>query len=140
MSTRMLNEITKSLTQNGLRAAVFANSDGLILSSSKSAEVNEKIIAAMIALLSDAAEKTKDELDLKGDLQEMKLKYSDAAILCRQMNIEGSFFLLAARCFSLCSMPSQFRNPQFEIRNHLSAVLCPLFFFVDVCHVIGLLC
>jgi predicted regulator of Ras-like GTPase activity (Roadblock/LC7/MglB family) len=93
----MLNDILKALNENGFKASVFANSDGLILASDKKADVNEKVIAAMIALLSDAAEKAKDELELKTDMHEMKIKYHDACILCRQIKVnEESSFLLAA--------------------------------------------
>ena len=96
MSTRMLNDILKALSDNGFTASVFANTDGLILASAKTEGMNDKIIAAMIALLSEAAEKAKDELNLGSDLKEGKLKYGDATILWRQMFIEGSGFLLAA--------------------------------------------
>jgi predicted regulator of Ras-like GTPase activity (Roadblock/LC7/MglB family) len=96
MSTKMLNEIIKALTDNGFKASVFANSDGLILASAKSAETNEKIIGAMVALLSDAAEKAKDEMGLD-EMISMKIKYKSSTILCRQIIIENSptTFLLA---------------------------------------------
>lgn len=96
MSTRMLNDILKALTENGFRASVFANTDGLILASAKSADTNDKVIAAMIALLSESAERAKEELNLSGEMTEMKIKYSDAAILCRQIIISEKNFLLAA--------------------------------------------
>jgi predicted regulator of Ras-like GTPase activity (Roadblock/LC7/MglB family) len=92
----MLNDILKALTENGFKASVFANTDGLILASAKSANVNDKVIAAMIALLSESAERAKEELNLASEMVEMKIKYSDAAILCRQLVINGKNFLLAA--------------------------------------------
>ena len=92
----MLNEILKALSDNGFKASVWANSDGLILASAKSADASDKIIAAMVALLSDAAEKAKEELDLKTEMNEMRIKYGDATIWCRQIQVEGSAFLLAA--------------------------------------------
>ena len=97
MSTRMLNEILKTLSENGFKASCFANSDGLILASTKSAETNEKVIGAMVAMLSDAAEKAKQEINLDS-LISMKIKYKDATILSRQIVIENSptQFLLAA--------------------------------------------
>ena len=92
----MLNDILKALTENGFKASVFANTDGLILASAKSGDVNDKVIAAMIALLSESAERAKEELNLASEMVEMKIKYSDAAILCRQLVINGKNFLLAA--------------------------------------------
>jgi predicted regulator of Ras-like GTPase activity (Roadblock/LC7/MglB family) len=97
MSTRMLNEILKKLMENGFKASVFANTDGLILASAKGSGVNDKVIAAMVALLSDAAEKAKEEMNLDA-LLSMKIKYKDATILCRQIVVEKSptSFLLAS--------------------------------------------
>jgi predicted regulator of Ras-like GTPase activity (Roadblock/LC7/MglB family) len=96
MSTRMLNDILKALTENGFKASVFANSDGLILASTKAAETNDKIIGAMVAILSEAAEKAKEELNLT-EMVSMKIKYKDATLICRQILIENSptSFLLA---------------------------------------------
>jgi predicted regulator of Ras-like GTPase activity (Roadblock/LC7/MglB family) len=93
----MLNEVLNSLSQYGFKASVFANSDGLILASAKTAETNEKIIGAMVAMLTDSAEKARDEMGLS-DLLSMVIKYKDATIYCRQIVLENSptTFLLAS--------------------------------------------
>ena len=62
------------------------NSDGLILTSINVDETNNKIIGAMVALLSDAAEKAKEELNLT-EMISMVIKYKDATLLCRQIVI-----------------------------------------------------
>ena len=60
-------------------------------------ETNNKIIGAMVALLSDAAEKAKEELNLT-EMISMVIKYKDATLLCRQIVIENfpTIFFLAA--------------------------------------------
>src|SRR6056297_1286594 len=95
MSTRMLNQILQSLEENGFKASVFANADGLILASTKTEEMNDKIIAAMVALLSESAEKAKDELALSTDLVEIRIKWGELTIWCRNILVEDSAFLLA---------------------------------------------
>ncbi len=95
MSTRMLNQILSTLEENGFKASVFANSDGLILASTKTEEMNDKIIAAMVALLSESAEKAKLELELSTDLHEIRIKWGEITIWCRNIVVEESAFLLA---------------------------------------------
>ena len=75
---------------------VFLRNWDQMMTSTKAAETNDKIIGAMVALLSEAAEKAKEELNLT-DLSSMKIKYKDATIICRQIVIENSptTFLLA---------------------------------------------
>jgi predicted regulator of Ras-like GTPase activity (Roadblock/LC7/MglB family) len=91
----MLNDILKALKENGFLAGVFANSDGLILASAKSDQINEKVIGAMVAMLTDAAEKTRDEMEFE-TLESMKIRYKNATIICKQIMIDNSNFLLAA--------------------------------------------
>ena len=96
MSTRMLKEVLKGLIQNGFKAAVIANSDGLILASDFNEDMNDQIIGAMVALLSEAAEKAQEELELSTQMKEMRIKWEDLTIWARQTIIEGSAFLIAA--------------------------------------------
>jgi predicted regulator of Ras-like GTPase activity (Roadblock/LC7/MglB family) len=95
MSTRMLNDILKALKDNGFLAGVFANADGLILAFAKSEKINEKVIGAMVALMTDAAGRTGEEMGFESMLS-MKIRYQNATILCRRIMIEKSAFLLAA--------------------------------------------
>ncbi len=50
----------------------------------------------MVALLSEAAEKAKEELDLKFPMEEIRIKWSDLTIWCRQIIVENQGFLLTA--------------------------------------------
>ncbi len=95
MSTRVLNQVLSTLEENGFMASVFANADGLILASTKTEQMNDKIIAAMVALLSESAEKAKEELELSTDLIEIRIKWGDLTIWCRNIKIDDSAFLLA---------------------------------------------
>jgi predicted regulator of Ras-like GTPase activity (Roadblock/LC7/MglB family) len=94
MSARMLNEILKTLKENGFIGGVFANSDGLILASAKSDLINEKVIGAIVAMLQDAADKAKIEMGLD-EMISLTIRYKNGAVFCRQINIEKTNFLLA---------------------------------------------
>ena len=92
-----LEMILKELNDNGnFRASLFSTSTGLVLASQKVDEVDEKVIAAMGSLLSDAAYKASEELDLSL-LESLKIKYQEDFIICRNiiMNDQKTQFLLA---------------------------------------------
>jgi len=89
--------ILKELNENGnFRASLFATSTGLVLASQKADNIDERVIAAMGSLLSDAAYKASEELDLSL-LSSLKIKYIDDFIVCRNilMNDQKTQFLLA---------------------------------------------
>lgn len=92
-----LEMILKELNENGnFRASLFATSTGLVLASQKADNIDERVIAAMGSLLSDAAYKASEELDLSL-LSSLKIKYLDDFIVCRNilMNDQKTQFLLA---------------------------------------------
>jgi predicted regulator of Ras-like GTPase activity (Roadblock/LC7/MglB family) len=92
-----LEMILKELNDNGnFRASLFSTSTGLVLASQKVDEVDEKVIAAMGSLLSDAAYKASEELSLSL-LASLKIKYVDDFIICRNiiMKDDKTQFLLA---------------------------------------------
>jgi len=92
-----LEMVLKELNDNGnFRASLFSTSTGLVLASQKADDVDERVIAAMGSLLSDAAYKASEELSLS-QLASMKIKYLNDFIVCRNimMNDEKTQFLLA---------------------------------------------
>jgi len=92
-----LEMVLKELNENGnFRASLFATSTGLVLASQKSEECDERVIAAMGSLLSDAAYKASEELNLS-QLSSLKIKYLDDFIVCRNiiMPDQKTQFLLA---------------------------------------------
>lgn len=101
MSTHILKEILNGLTENGFRAAVFAKSDGLPLAGVSTEMINEKSLAPIIAMFSEVSSEAKEELSLTSEMQEIKIKYGDATIICRSVLIENDKsekekFLIAA--------------------------------------------
>lgn len=93
MSTSRLTEILEQLISNGFKAGIFALKDGLPLASA-SKNINDKMVAAMAAMLSDTAERAKADLELSNMLQ-IKIVYEDAVILCRNIAAGGKSYLLA---------------------------------------------
>ncbi|MHA1193277.1 MAG: hypothetical protein ACTSR7_00970 [Promethearchaeota archaeon] len=92
-----LEMILKELNDNGnFRASLFSTSTGLVLASQKVDEVDERVIAAMGSLLSDAAYKASEELSLSL-LASLKIKYVDDFVICRNiiMKDDKTQFLLA---------------------------------------------
>jgi predicted regulator of Ras-like GTPase activity (Roadblock/LC7/MglB family) len=92
-----LEMILKELNKNGnFRASLFATSTGLVLASQKSEQVDERVIAAMGSLLSDAAYKASEEMKLS-TLSSLKIKYIKDFIVCRNiiMKDEKTQFILA---------------------------------------------
>ncbi|MCP4764213.1 MAG: roadblock/LC7 domain-containing protein [archaeon] len=94
MSTARLTEILKTLNTNGFKACIFALKDGLPLASQKDEGINEKIVAAMGAMLSDTGERAKQDLGLS-DMVSIKIIYKDAGILCRNIQAGDTYYLLA---------------------------------------------
>ena len=85
-----LEMVLKELNENGnFRASLFSTSAGLVLASQKAEDVDERVIAAMGSLLSDAAYKAAEEMNLS-EVQSMKIKYKDDYIICRNIIIEDS--------------------------------------------------
>lgn len=92
-----LEMVLKELNENGnFRASLFATSTGLVLASQKAEEIDERIIAAMGSLLSDAAYKASEEMNLS-HLTSLKIKYAEDFIVCRNilMSDSDTQFILA---------------------------------------------
>lgn len=82
--------VLKELNENGnFRASLFSTSTGLVLASQKAEDIDERVIAAMGSLLSDAAYKAAEEMNLS-EVQSMKIKYKHDYIICRNIIIEES--------------------------------------------------
>ncbi|MFX0041549.1 MAG: roadblock/LC7 domain-containing protein [Candidatus Hodarchaeota archaeon] len=82
--------VLKELNENGnFRASLFSTSTGLVLASQKAEDIDERVIAAMGSLLSDAAYKAAEEMNLS-EVQSMKIKYKEDYIICRNIIIEDS--------------------------------------------------
>ena len=90
MSIHILKEILKGLTENGFRAAVFAKSDGLPLAGVSTPTINEKSLAPIIAMFSEVSLEAKEQLSLTSEMREIKIKYADATIICRNVIVENS--------------------------------------------------
>jgi len=92
-----LELVLKELNENGgFRASLFSTSTGLVLASQKADDVDERVVAAMGSLLSDAAIKAGEEMKLS-EAQEMKIYYKKDYIICRTMSMADgkTQFLLA---------------------------------------------
>ncbi|MCK4687762.1 MAG: roadblock/LC7 domain-containing protein [Candidatus Lokiarchaeota archaeon] len=82
--------VLKELNENGnFRASLFSTATGLVLASQKAEDIDERVIAAMGSLLSDAAYKAAEEMNLS-EVQSIKIKYKDDYIICRNIIIEES--------------------------------------------------
>ena len=92
-----LELVLKELNENGnFRASLFSTATGLVLASQKSEVVDDRVIAAMSSLLSDAAYKASEEMDLSL-LSSIKIKYLEDYIVCRNiiMPDQKTQFILA---------------------------------------------
>jgi len=92
-----LGLVLKQLNDNGnFRASLFATSAGLVLASQKEEKIDERVVAAMGSLLSDAAYKAAEEMDLSA-VMSMKIKYKDDYIIMRNISMKDdkTQFLLA---------------------------------------------
>jgi len=91
-----LEMILKELNENGnFRASLFSTDTGLVLASQKAADIDDRIVAAMSASLSEAAFKAAEDMGLS-DFSSMVIKFKEDYIICRSINIkEGTNFILA---------------------------------------------
>lgn len=91
-----LEMVLKELNENGnFRASLFSTSTGLVLASQKADDVDDRVVAAMGSLLSDAAIKAAEEMNLS-EAQVMKIFYKKDYIICRNIVINSqTSFLLA---------------------------------------------
>jgi len=91
-----LELVLKELRENGnFRASLFATSTGLVLASQKEEDIDERVVAAMGSLLSDAAYKASEEIGLT-DVKSMKIKFKEDYIIMRNIIInKDTEFLLA---------------------------------------------
>ena len=92
-----LEMVLKELNENGnFRASLFSTSTGLVLASQKDEDVDERVVAAMGSLLSDAAIKAGEEMNLS-EAQVMKIFYREDYIICRNIEMKDgkTQFLLA---------------------------------------------
>ncbi|TFG14731.1 MAG: hypothetical protein EU535_02770 [Promethearchaeota archaeon] len=92
-----LDLVLKELNENGnFRASLFSTSTGLVLASQKAEDVDERVVAAMGSLLSDAAVKAGEEMNLS-EAQIMKIFYKKDYIICRNILLPDgkTQFLLA---------------------------------------------
>ena len=92
-----LELVLKELNDNGnFRASLFATSTGLVLASQKSESIDEAIVAAMASLLSDAAYKVAEEMQLSV-METLKIRYQNDFIICKNIVVsnDGTQFILA---------------------------------------------
>lgn len=92
-----LEMVLKELNQNGsFRASLFSTATGLNLASQKEEKIDERVIAAMGSLLSEAAYKAGEEMGLT-EVMSMKIKYKEDYVIMRNiiMDDEKTQFLLA---------------------------------------------
>ena len=97
-----LDMVLKELNENGnFRASLFSTSTGLVVASQKAEDIDDRVVAAMGSLLSDAAYAASKEMGLgRGDISdmtEMKIKYKEDYIICRNLTMgdEKTQFTLA---------------------------------------------
>ncbi len=82
-----LELVLKELNENGnFKASLFSTATGLVLASQKVDDTDEKAIAAMSSLLSDAADKAREELNLSA-LDTVKIKFQEDLIIMRNIII-----------------------------------------------------
>lgn len=91
-----LEMILKELNENGnFRASLFSTDTGLVLASQKAADIDDRIVAAMSASLSEAAFKAAEDMGLS-DFSSMVIKYQEDYIICRNITLkEDTHFILA---------------------------------------------
>ena len=85
-----LEMVLKELNENGnFRASLFSTDTGLVLSSQKAEDIDEKIVAAMATLLGDAAYAASQDLNLS-EMNSMKIKYKSDIIICRNISLPNA--------------------------------------------------
>ena len=109
-----LELVLKELNENGnFRASLFSTSTGLVLASQKVEDVDDRVVAAMSSLLSDAAYKASEEMNLSL-LSSLKIKYLEDYIVCRNiiMPDQKTQFILAV----LSKNPESYENESYYDR------------------------
>ncbi len=91
-----LDSVLKELNTNGnFRASLFSTSAGLVLATQKGGDVDERVVAAMASLLSDAGIKAAEEMNLS-EFMSMTIKYKQDYIICRNIILKDKTqFILA---------------------------------------------
>ncbi len=91
-----LDSVLKELNTNGnFRASLFSTSAGLVLATQKGGDVDERVVAAMASLLSDAGIKAAEEMNLS-EFAAMTIKYKQDYIVCRNIILKDKTqFILA---------------------------------------------
>ncbi|TXT63637.1 MAG: hypothetical protein BAJALOKI1v1_690008 [Promethearchaeota archaeon] len=91
-----IERVLQELNENGnFKASLFSTPAGLLLASQKTEEVDEKTLAAMGSLLTDAAFKAQDEMGLS-PLDTLRIRYIDDLIIMKNIILsEDAHFLLA---------------------------------------------
>jgi len=92
-----LEMVLKELNQNGnFRASLFSTATGLNLASQKEEGIDERVIAAMGSLLSEAAYKAAEEMELS-EVTSMKIHYVEDYVIMRNIVMDDgkTQFLLA---------------------------------------------
>ena len=85
-----LELVLKELNENGnFRASLFSTSTGLVLASQKAEDVDERVVADMGTLLSDAAISAGKEMNLS-EAHVMKIFYNTDYIICRRQGLSSS--------------------------------------------------
>jgi predicted regulator of Ras-like GTPase activity (Roadblock/LC7/MglB family) len=91
-----IERVLMELNENGgFKASLFSTPAGLLLASQKSEEVDEKTLAAMGSLLTDAAFKAQEDLGLS-DLDTLRIGFIDDLIIMKNIILPNdAHFLLA---------------------------------------------
>jgi len=102
-----LDLVLRELNENGnFRASLFSTSTGLVLASQKAEDVDERVVAAMGTLLSDAAISAGKEMNLS-EAQVMKIFYKKDYIICRTIFMpDGKTQFLLAVLSKSCKISS----------------------------------
>ncbi len=91
-----IERVLMELNENGgFKASLFSTPAGLLLASQKTEEVDEKSLAAMGSLLTDAAFKAREELNLS-NLETIRLGFMDDLIIMKNIILSNdAHFILA---------------------------------------------
>jgi len=91
-----IERVLMELNENGgFKASLFSTPAGLLLASQKTEEIDEKTLAAMGSLLTDAAFKAQEELNLS-DLDTLRIRFTDDLIIMKNIILSnGAHFILS---------------------------------------------
>ena len=94
--TTKIERVLMELNENGhFKASLFSTPSGLLLASQKAENVDEKTLAAMGSLLTDAAFKAQEEMGLT-PLDTLRIRYIDDLIIMKNIILaDNANFLLA---------------------------------------------